>query len=71
MSARMTDVSTIMPSPVGNLRLVASETALVAVLWEREPPGRVPVDAAETTADHALLHGNPVADHCLSVNCTQ
>ena len=51
----MTDVSLVMPSPVGPLRLVANETALVAVLWEREPPGRVPVDAAGAAQDHPIL----------------
>ncbi len=30
-------------SPVGRLRLVASETGLVAILWENERPGRVPL----------------------------
>ncbi len=28
-------------SPVGQLQLVANETALVAVLWENEKPDRV------------------------------
>lgn len=28
-------------SPVGRLKLVASEVGLVAVLWENDPPGRV------------------------------
>ena len=51
----MTDMSTIMPSPVGTLRLVATDTALVAVLWAEEPAGRVPVDAHETGADHPIL----------------
>lgn len=32
---------TEMKSPVGLLRLVAEEKALVAILWEKERPGRV------------------------------
>lgn len=51
----MTDMSTIMPSPVGTLRLVATDAALVAVLWADEPAGRVPVDAHDTGADNPIL----------------
>lgn len=51
----MTDMFTIMPSPVGALRLVATDTALVAVLWADEPAGRVPVDARETGTDNPIL----------------
>jgi O6-methylguanine-DNA--protein-cysteine methyltransferase len=30
-------------SPVGKLKLVASETGLIAILWENENPRRVPL----------------------------
>ncbi|HTH52465.1 MAG TPA: methylated-DNA--[protein]-cysteine S-methyltransferase [Edaphobacter sp.] len=33
----------IMDSPVGKLKLVASEKGLVAILWENEKPNRVPL----------------------------
>ena len=36
--------SATLPSPVGPLTLVAGTTGLVAVLWENEKPGRVPLD---------------------------
>ena len=51
----MTDMSTIMSSPVGTLRLVATDAALVAVLWADEPAGRVPVDSHDTGADNPIL----------------
>jgi methylated-DNA-[protein]-cysteine S-methyltransferase len=34
-----------MPSPVGELKLVASDDGLIAVLWENDDPKRVPFDA--------------------------
>lgn len=34
-----------MPSPVGELKLVASDDGLVAVLWENDDPKRVPFEA--------------------------
>lgn len=36
--------STTLHSPVGLLTLVADTTGMVAVLWENERPGRVPLD---------------------------
>lgn len=42
-------------TPVGKLKLVASESALVAVLWEREPPGRVILDNVIAAAQHPIL----------------
>ena len=46
---------TTMASPVGLLTLVASETGLVAILWEDDRPGRVPLGALEEQADHPIL----------------
>lgn len=44
-----------MPSPVGKLKLVASANALVAVLWEKEPPNRVKLDTAKLHPRHPIL----------------
>lgn len=43
-----------MSSPVGELSLVASEAGLVAVLWEDDRPGRVPLGALQE-AGHPVL----------------
>ena len=42
-------------SPVGKLKLVASANALVAVLWEREPPNRVKLNPATWDPQHPIL----------------
>jgi len=42
-------------SPVGLLTLVASEDALLAILWENDAPGRVRLPALEERADHPVL----------------
>ena len=47
--------TTAMPSPVGRLRLVAHDQALVAVLWEHDDPRRVPLPSAIARDDHPLL----------------
>ena len=44
-----------MASPVGTLKLVAHETALVAVLWENENPKRVRLAELVEQADHPVL----------------
>jgi O-6-methylguanine DNA methyltransferase len=44
-----------MKSPVGKLKLIASAHALVAVLWEREPPDRVKLDAPMLAPEHPIL----------------
>ena len=31
----------LMPSPVGELKLIASQTGITAILWENDPPSRV------------------------------
>ncbi len=42
-------------SPVGKLKLVASAKALVAVLWEEEPPNRVKLDTMNLDLQHPIL----------------
>jgi methylated-DNA-[protein]-cysteine S-methyltransferase len=44
-----------MPSPVGMLKLVAHDQALVAVLWENEHPKRVPLATAVLDQSHSIL----------------
>lgn len=45
----------LMPSPVGQLTLVAQGTGLCAVLWEREREGRVRLGPLEAASDHPVL----------------
>jgi len=42
-------------SPVGTLTLVASDTGLVAILWEDDAPDRVRLGALADTPDHPTL----------------
>ncbi len=42
-------------SPVGRLKLVASEVGLVAVLWENEDPWRVPLGSTAERDGHILI----------------
>ncbi|MFO0864806.1 MAG: methylated-DNA--[protein]-cysteine S-methyltransferase [Gemmataceae bacterium] len=42
-------------SPVGKLKLVASDDGLAAVLWERDDPKRVPLGACEDSPAHPVL----------------
>jgi methylated-DNA-[protein]-cysteine S-methyltransferase len=44
-----------MSTPVGTLKLVASAEALVAVLWEHEREGRVPLGELQAAARHPIL----------------
>lgn len=44
-----------MQSPVGQLKLVASDTGLAAVLWENDDPGRVRLGEQDETPDHPVL----------------
>jgi len=44
-----------MASPVGTLKLVANETALVAVLWENEHPKRVRLAELIEQTHHPIL----------------
>jgi methylated-DNA-[protein]-cysteine S-methyltransferase len=44
-----------MKSPVGQLKLVASSNALIAVLWEEERPDRVKLGAMSLDPEHPIL----------------
>ena len=44
-----------MKSPVGKLKLVARSRALIAVLWEKERPGRVKLDEMSLDPQHPVL----------------
>jgi methylated-DNA-[protein]-cysteine S-methyltransferase len=44
-----------MPSPVGELTLVASDKGLVAILWEGDDPARVPLGETVEDGDHPIL----------------
>ncbi len=46
---------TWMNSPVGPLKLVASEHALAAILWENDSPWRVPLPERFENRDHPVL----------------
>jgi len=45
----------LMPSPVGRLRLVASDAGLVAILWSKDSPNRVPLGAMHEESTNAFL----------------
>lgn len=45
----------IMKSPVGKLTLVASESGICAVLWEKEKQGRVKIDLGELNPKNKIL----------------
>lgn len=52
----MTYVFKTMKSPVGLLKLVASDTGLTAILWEQDSPDRVPLSPLkENNQDKILL----------------
>ena len=42
-------------SPVGQLKLVATDTGLAAILWEQDSPRRVPLGAMAESPDHPIL----------------
>ena len=44
-----------MPSPVGELTLVASDKGLAAILWETEDPERVKIGPLAEDQDHPVL----------------
>ena len=44
-----------MPSPVGELTLVATGKKLVAILWEDDKPGRVKLKLPKRLEDNAIL----------------
>ena len=45
----------MMRSPVGNLKLVASDQGLVAILWQNEKPSRVPLNELIEDGTHPIL----------------
>ena len=45
----------IILSPVGELKLVASDEGLVAILWENDNPKRVKLGALVENSDHPIL----------------
>ena len=51
----MTFAFTCFPSPVGTLKLVASERGLAAILWEQDRPDRVRLGEMREDADHPVL----------------
>jgi len=46
---------TTIPSPVGRLQLVATDTALVAILWEKDDAARVPLGQLAEDDAHPVL----------------
>ncbi|QKR99172.1 methylated-DNA--[protein]-cysteine S-methyltransferase [Sphingomonas sp. CL5.1] len=47
--------SATVASPVGALTLVADDDSLVAILWEKDDPARVPLPATVAAPDHPVL----------------
>ena len=43
------------PSPIGKLKLVASDEGLVAILWKKDRPGRVVLADLVENASHPML----------------
>jgi methylated-DNA-[protein]-cysteine S-methyltransferase len=50
-----TYVHKLFESPVGELKLVASNDGLAAILWENDDPARVPLGATVEAPDHPIL----------------
>jgi methylated-DNA-[protein]-cysteine S-methyltransferase len=55
MEIEMTHFYKTMQSPVGMLKLVATESGLAAILWEDDDPKRVPLGDLIERSDHPLL----------------
>jgi len=51
----MTYAFKTIPSPVGELKLVASDKGLAAILWENDRPGRVRLGPMVEDARHPIL----------------
>src|SRR5262245_29829674 len=45
-----------MSSIVGKLKLVSTDNALVAILWEHDKPGRVKLGSMNENNNHPVLH---------------
>jgi methylated-DNA-[protein]-cysteine S-methyltransferase len=48
-------VSKMIDSPIGKLKLVATDKGLAAILWENDRPHRVPLNIAAEDRDHPIL----------------
>ncbi|TAL65888.1 MAG: methylated-DNA--[protein]-cysteine S-methyltransferase [Legionella sp.] len=44
-----------MPSPIGDLKLIASDQGLQAILWENDNPARVPNHSPQEKQNHPVL----------------
>ena len=51
----MTFVFKTMASPVGELKLLASDAGLAAIMWTNDRPGRVTLEATTEDAHHPIL----------------
>lgn len=51
----MTQFTKTIASPVGPLKLVASDEGLVAIIWHDDRPGRVKLAELEEAPDHPVL----------------
>jgi methylated-DNA-[protein]-cysteine S-methyltransferase len=51
----MTHFYKTIKSPVGELKLVASDKGLTAILWENDDPKRIKLDALEENKNHPIL----------------
>lgn len=51
----MTKYSKHVQSPVGTLKLVATDRGLAAILWQNDNPKRVSIGASEERLDHPVL----------------
>lgn len=51
----MTYTCTTLASPVGELKLVANGSRLVAILWENDAPGRVRLGSMSESTDNPIL----------------
>ena len=51
----MTYVYKMMKSPVGELKLIASDKGLAAILWENDDPARVRLNPLQQNNNHPIL----------------
>lgn len=51
----MTQFTKTIASPVGPLKLVASDDGLAAIIWHDDRPGRVKLDELKEAPDHPML----------------
>ena len=51
----MDQYTTTVDSPVGTLRLIASDVGLVAILWPQDRPGRVRLQTLLESSTHPIL----------------